>query len=86
MAVGSAKAVAAEQLGSYRPKPDNQRGARAVVSAEAEVAEKRGPYRPKANKQRGHDGRRIRLKSRLRCTWGRIGRRLTSSEFTKAVE
>ena len=56
-----------------------------MVSAAAEVAEKRGPYRPKANKQRGHDGRKIRLTTRLRCGWGRIGRRLAISEGTKAV-
>ena len=59
---------------------------RAVGSAEAEAAEQLGPYRPKADKQRSHDGRRIRPKPNATFSWGRIGRRLTSTEATMAVE
>ena len=54
-------------------------------SAEAEAAEQLGPNRPKANKKRGHDARRIRRRPGLRCNRGRIGRRLTNSEGTRAV-
>ena len=58
---------------------------KAVGLPQAEVAEQLRPYRPKADKQREHDGRKIRPKPRLRCNWSSIGRRLTSTEGTRAV-
>ena len=60
-------------------------GTKAVGSAEAEADEQQEPYRSKADQERGHDGRKIIPKSRLRCSWGRIGRWLTSSLETRAV-
>ena len=59
-------------------------GTRAVGSAEAETIEQLGPCTLKDDK-RGHNGRRIMPKPRMRCSWGRIGRRLTSSVVTRAV-
>ena len=61
-------------------------GTRAVGSAEAGAAEQLGPCRPKADKQQGHNSRRIRPKLRVPSIQGEIGRRLTSSEATMAVE
>ena len=60
-------------------------GTRAVGSAEAETSEQLGPCTLKDDKQRGHNGRRNMPKPRMRCSWGRIDRRLTSSVVTRAV-
>jgi len=54
------------------------------VFANAEALGQLESCRPKVDKQRGHDGCRIMPKPTLRCSWERIGRRL-SRKGTRAV-
>ena len=54
-------------------------------SAKADAAELIGPCRSNADKQRGHKGRAVGSSRRLPYSWGRIDRRLTSSEATRAM-
>lgn len=57
----------------------------ALESAEAEATVKIEPRRLKTDKQRGQEGREVDRSRRLPWSWGRIDRKLGSTDDTRAV-